>query len=263
MSARNNMTGGYFSGGEGSDNEDNNSDSTDSKSNADSDAESDTEFNEVEGEGEGEGELVKPAVDEEEADGDNKDDDASEYSDGDSEAEEDEDGDGDDEDTDKITKSVNTKAIKPVDIYTNLGEEDEEDDNDEEDEDENYLQKFDADVNKNYIMDFHPECVISNYDEIATLTVVTRDNYNVIIDDLHRTAPYLSKYERARILGQRAKQINSGAQAFVKVPEKVMDGYLIAELELLQKTIPFIIRRPLPNGGSEYWKLTDLENICF
>jgi len=259
------MTGGYFSGGEGSDDEDTNSDSTDTKSNADSDAESDTEFNEVEGDGDGEGEVVKPAADEEEADGDNKDDDASDYSDAESdtnEAEEDEDGDGDDEDAAKITKSVNTKAIKPVDIYTNLGDENEEDD-DEEDEDENYLQKFDADVNKNYIMDFHPECVISNYDEIATLTVVTRDNYNIIIDDLHRTAPYLSKYERARILGQRAKQINSGAQAFVKVPEKVMDGYLIAELELLQKTIPFIIRRPLPNGGSEYWKLTDLENISF
>lgn len=259
--SKHNMTGGYFSGGEGSDDEDSNSDSTDTKSNADSDAESDTEFNEVEGEGE---EIVKPVADEEEADGEGvKDDDASDYSDGDSETNEaEEDEDGEDEDTDKITKSVNTKAIKPVDIYTSLGDENEEDD-DEEDEDENYLQKFDADVNKNYIMDFHPECVISNYDEIATLTVVTRDNYNIIIDDLHRTAPYLSKYERARILGQRAKQINSGAQAFVKVPEKVMDGYLIAELELLQKTIPFIIRRPLPNGGSEYWKLTDLENICF
>jgi DNA-directed RNA polymerase I, II, and III subunit RPABC2 len=262
MSARNNMTGGYFSGGEGSDEEDNNSDSTDTKSNADSDVESDTEYNEVEGEGEGD--LVKPVADEEEGDGEGvKDDDASEYSDGDSDINEaEEDADGDEDDTSKITKSVNTKAIKPVDIYTNLGDENEADD-DEEDEDENYLQKFDADVNKNYIIDFHPECVISNYDEIATLTVVTRDNYNIIIDDLHRTAPYLSKYERARILGQRAKQINAGAPAFVKVPEKVMDGYLIAELELMQKTIPFIIRRPLPNGGSEYWKLTDLENISF
>ena len=112
-------------------------------------------------------------------------------------------------------------------------------------------------------MDFHPECIISNYDEISALSVVVRDNFNIIMDDLHRTAPYLSKYERARILGQRAKQINSGAQAFVKVPEKVIDGYLIAELELLHKTIPFIIRRPLPNGGSEYWKLNDLENISF
>jgi hypothetical protein len=40
-------------------------------------------------------------------------------------------------------------------------------------------------------------------------------------------------------------------------------GYLVAKLELEQKKIPFIIKRPLPNGGSEYWKLSDLEDIIF
>jgi hypothetical protein len=43
----------------------------------------------------------------------------------------------------------------------------------------------------------------------------------------------------------------------------MIDGNLIAEMELAQKTIPFIIRRPLCNGGSEYWKVDDLENINF
>jgi hypothetical protein len=71
-------------------------------------------------------------------------------------------------------------------------------------------------------MDFHLECVLHNYDEIAALTNVVRDKNN------------------------------SGATPFVKVPENVIDGYLIAELELTEKRIPFIIRRPLPNGGSEY-----------
>ena len=118
-------------------------------------------------------------------------------------------------------------------------------------------------VNKNYIMDFHPECVLHNYDEIAALTNVVRDKNNVIIDPLHKTIPFLTKYEKARILGQRAKQINSGATPFVKVPENVIDGYLIAELELAEKRIPFIIRRPLPNGGSEYWNIKDLEIIGF
>ena len=73
----------------------------------------------------------------------------------------------------------------------------------------------------------------------------------------------VTKYEKSRILGQRAKQINSGAYPFVKVPENVIDGYIIAELELKQQRIPFIIRRPLPNGGSEYWKVKDLEDISF
>jgi len=139
-------------------------------------------------------------------------------------------------------------------------------DSDDEDEDvteEGYLQKFNTSINKNYISDYHPECSINNYEEIAALTVIIRDTANNIIDDLHRTLPYLTKYERARVLGQRAKQINSGAKVFVKVPENVIDGYLIAELELSQKRIPFIIRRPVPGGGCEYWNLKDLELIQF
>ena len=112
-------------------------------------------------------------------------------------------------------------------------------------------------------MNAHPECVSQNYDEILSMTKVVRDENGTIIDDLHRTIPYLTKFEKARILGQRAKQINTGATPFVKVPESVIDGYVIAEMELKEKRIPFIIRRPLPNGGSEYWSLRDLEDISF
>jgi len=137
---------------------------------------------------------------------------------------------------------------------------------DEEDDDDvagPYLQKFNAEVNKNYLIDFHPECTINNYDEINTLTRVIRDKNNNVVDEIHKTIPFLTKYERTRIIGQRAKQINSGAKAFVKVPENVIDGYLVAELELSLKRIPFIIRRPLPGGGCEYWNLKDLEVVSF
>ena len=71
--------------------------------------------------------------------------------------------------------------------------------------------------------------------------------------------PLLSKYERTRILGERAKQINDGAKPFVETDGTIIDGYLIALAELEQNKIPFIIRRPLANGASEYWKLQDLE----
>jgi DNA-directed RNA polymerase I, II, and III subunit RPABC2 len=141
-----------------------------------------------------------------------------------------------------------------------------ENDSDEEDDDayqNAYLQKFNAEINKNYILDFHPECAIHNYDEISLLTKVIRDKENNIIDDLHKSIPFLTKYERTRVIGQRAKQINSGAKAFIKVPENVIDGYLVAELELMQKRIPFIVRRPTPGGGCEYWNLKDLEIISF
>jgi len=136
-------------------------------------------------------------------------------------------------------------------------------DDGEDDDGEMYLKKFDREVNENYIVNNHPECMMQNYDEILAMTTVVRDDNNIIIDDLHKTNPFLTKYERARILGQRAKQIETGATPFVKVPENIIDSYLIAEMELQQVRIPFIIRRPLPNGGSEYWKISDLENIAF
>lgn len=165
--------------------------------------------------------------------------------------------DTDDEDVDAAPKTQGEDAAHKYKLSLK------EDIDDEEDEDINYLQKFNSEINSNYILDHHPECVSNNYDEIATLTVVIRDKYNNVIDDLHKTSPFLTKYERARVLGQRAKQINAGSIAFVKVPEKMIDGYLIAELELEQKAIPFIIRRPLPNSGCEYWKLSDLENVMY
>jgi DNA-directed RNA polymerase I, II, and III subunit RPABC2 len=151
----------------------------------------------------------------------------------------------------------------PTDIMLGKDEDEDDDDDDDDEPDEHYLQKFNDAVTKNYILDFHPECKMHNYDEISAHTIVIRDAYNNIIDDLHRTLPYLTKYEKARVLGQRAKQINMGAKSFVKVPDNVIDGYLIAELELAQKRIPFIIRRPIFGGGCEYWNLKDLEIIGF
>ena len=181
----------------------------------------------------------------------------------------DEDDDEDDEDKIYDDDNVDFYNANNNDGYTgganmnNSDEENDDEDNEEDEEDDNYLQKFNSDINKNYIVDFHPECLNHNYDEISILSRVVKDKNNIIIDDLHRTVPFLTKYEKARILGQRAKQINYGAKALIKIPENVIDGYVIAELELQQKKIPFIIRRPIPGGGCEYWNLKDLENISF
>lgn len=137
-----------------------------------------------------------------------------------------------------------------------------EDDSDlDEDDGENYLQKLDESVREQTIANHHPELIIHNYDEVEALSTVVRDERGVIIDPLHRTLPFLSKYERTRILGERAKQINDGAKPFVEADQSVIDGYLIALKELEEKKLPFIIRRPLNNGASEYWKLRDLEFI--
>jgi len=157
-------------------------------------------------------------------------------------------------------KSAKNAKIKKVPLIMN---DDDFDDDEDDDYDEQYLQKFDNEIVKNYVNDFHPECFNHNYDEIAKLSIVTKNSEGIIIDPMHRTIPYLTKYEKARVLGQRSKQIETGAKPLVKVPEFVIDAYIIAELELKEKKIPFIIRRPIPGGGCEYWNLKDLEMIAF
>ena len=105
--------------------------------------------------------------------------------------------------------------------------------------------------------------MFSNYNEVLAQCKIVRNKQGEIIDPLHTTIPFLTKYEKARIIGVRAKQLNNGAQAFVNLPNTIIDGILIAEKELEEKKIPFIIRRPLPNGGSEYWRVSDLEILEF
>lgn len=133
------------------------------------------------------------------------------------------------------------------------------DEDDDDDDDENYLQKFDQTLKTNVITEHHPELIVHNFQEVDALCHVVRNADGIIIDPLHRTLPFITKYEKAKILGERAKQINSGATIFVDVNEEIIDGYLIALAEFEKKKIPMIIRRPLPNNGSEYWRLEDLE----
>jgi len=140
-------------------------------------------------------------------------------------------------------------------------DDEDEDESDAEHADEEYFQKMKTDVRQNFAEIYHPESFSNNYDEIQTLSKVIRNSAGIIIDDLHRTIPFMTKYEKTRILGQRAKQLNEGANPLIKIDSTVIDGYLIAVKELEQKRTPFIIRRPLPNGGSEYWRIQDLEII--
>lgn len=206
------------------------------------------------------GEAVKES--DEDSDGDDDDDEDNEDNvvvEKDSDDEDDDDDDIEDENGEmKEVANTNNRTIAPANFI-----EDAYDDEDDDDDDEQYLQKFNSEIIKSHISNFHPENIQHNYEEIMQLYVVTRNEYGIIIDPLHKTIPHLTKYERTRILGQRSKQIESGSNPFIKVPDHVIDSYIIAELELKAKKIPFIIRRPIPNGGCEYWKLDDLEIVDF
>ena len=155
------------------------------------------------------------------------------------------------------------QSYDDVELNDDTGDANDLDGDDDEDSDDgtNYLRKFDSEMRENYITSHHHEMMQLNTAEVDALVRVVRNADGVIVDSLHKTMPFLTKYEKTRILGQRAKQLNQGAQPVVPVDKKIIDGYLIAQLELQQKALPFIIRRPLPGGKSEYWRLADLELI--
>jgi DNA-directed RNA polymerase I, II, and III subunit RPABC2 len=93
------------------------------------------------------------------------------------------------------------------------------------------------------------------------LCTIHRNKDGLVEDPLHTTVPILTKFEYTRILGVRATQIENGAPLFISVDESIIDSYVIARMELEAKKLPFIIRRPLPGGKMEYWRLHDLENL--
>ena len=123
-----------------------------------------------------------------------------------------------------------------------------------------YKTKFSNELRSEYIKTYHPEEIHKPFDEIYQLSHVTR-NEGIIIDDNHKTYPILSKYEKTRIIGLRVSQLNKGAKPFITLKNKILDNSLIAEKELREKALPFIIMRPIPNAPSEYWKVSDLELI--
>lgn len=163
----------------------------------------------------------------------------------------------DDEDDDNELEKEDTKIIN--NLNNTIINRENFDDEDDDEFDETYFQKLNKDVHDNIIENYHPELKVHNAHEIKAACKITRDDNGNIVDPLHKTLPFITCYEKTRIIGERAKQINEGAKPFVEVDKSIIDGYLIALQEFKEKKIPFIIQRPLPNGNSEYWRFCDLE----
>ena len=75
----------------------------------------------------------------------------------------------------------------------------------------------------------------------------------------NKSSPVLSKYERSIILGLRIEQLARGAQPFVALDdgEDHAPGY-VADRELNERKLPYIVKRPMPNGTFEYWRIEDM-----
>jgi DNA-directed RNA polymerase subunit K/omega len=171
--------------------------------------------------------------------------------------EEDDNEEDDNEEDDNEEDDNNDEPIKNTEYDGNVSSDSEDDDDDDED----YLQKIDSEMSSDIILKNHHELKSHNTSEIEIMCKVIRNTNGTIIDPLHTTVPFITRYEKTRIIGERAVQIECGATPFVEIKENIIDAYLIAKMEYDAKKIPYIIRRPLPNGGSEYWKFADLEQL--
>ena len=155
-------------------------------------------------------------------------------------------------------KRKGTERVEPDD-FSEKDYESEADSEEEEEFDNTHLQKFQENMNMSFLEKMHPETRSINYDEMVALAKTVRDKNGKIVDPLHKTLPFLTKYERARVIGARAEQIDHGGEPFIPLDESIINGRTIALLEFEARKIPFILARPLPNGSTEYWHLHDLE----
>lgn len=97
--------------------------------------------------------------------------------------------------------------------------------------------------------------------------IFLKDNFNnkniekEVEKSKRRTTPILTNYEKVRIIGERYNQIIRGAKPLIKLNTDDLSDYEIVMHEYKERMIPFKIKRPLPNGTYEIWKLSELQII--
>jgi DNA-directed RNA polymerase I, II, and III subunit RPABC2 len=103
------------------------------------------------------------------------------------------------------------------------------------------------------LLKFHPECVLE-YEETDLDNLAIKSTHG---DTTHRSMPFLSTFEKTKILGMRTNQLAQGARPYVIVPEHITNVFDIAKLELEERKLPLIIKRYMPDGTYEKFRLTD------
>lgn len=207
--------------------------------------------------------LKKKNDDDEETDSDNDSDVDSQYGKGDKNDEEVEDEEGNDEEIEE-EHDENDELNEGIDEDTKVTDEndDVEDDDIENEEDEDVKSV----VSENEEVDDDKETLDTNnkcYSKYAKDDDFDLDEYfkddDIVITKTGRVGkPILFKYEKVRLLSDRSRQLAEGAKPMIKNTVGLSHKE-IALLELKNKLIPLIIERPIPNAGSERWRLSELE----
>ena len=74
-----------------------------------------------------------------------------------------------------------------------------------------------------------------------------RKQYKKVREYVKIGSIFLTRYEKARIVGARALQISFGAPILVEKPKNMIDPIKIAQLELRSRILPLTIRRENPS----------------
>ena len=192
--------------------------------------------------------------------------------------------DGEDDDDDE--KDENDEDDKIKDNEEINSEDDEEEEDNESDDDVDMYDEYLNDFNGSYL----DEYIDDEYDDDEILKKKLSDDeddednednekYNKNENDLYEpefidyslideeekieidakiTRPFLTKYERVKLLAYRTNQLARGAKTMIKT-KKLMSSKEIAIIELNEKVIPLLLLRPIPNGKSELWNIRELE----
>lgn len=111
---------------------------------------------------------------------------------------------------------------------------------------------------RKYLTQHHPECRVDYIEDVAKKIPLTAYPPIAGRDPNHKSVPYLTQFERTKIIGFRSNQLAQGSRPLIQVPSHVTDVIEIARLELEQRRLPFLLKRPMPDGTYEYWRLADL-----
>jgi DNA-directed RNA polymerase subunit K/omega len=113
------------------------------------------------------------------------------------------------------------------------------------------------------LLKLHPEARIDTSESISMDILLTNvppsfTNADGQADPKHRSIPFLTQFEKTKILGFRTNQLSQGARPYIAVPQHITDIREIARMELEARRLPIILKRPMPDGTFEKWRLSDL-----
>lgn len=103
-------------------------------------------------------------------------------------------------------------------------------------------------------MEDHPEVKFIFRNEVAEMVKQPRI-----------TREYFTKYEYTALISIRSQQLAEGAKPLVELTGLRMSDPMfvenVAKREIEQRKLPFIIRRRLPDGTTEFWSVQEMESV--